>query len=80
MGVVIPIGKAIRQMLRILPESWESKVEAIIDAKNLDTMTMDQLMGTLVTYELNKNQEKELNNERKDKNLVLKATEKEDFE
>lgn len=67
-------------MLRILPESWESKVEAIIDAKNLDTMTMDQLMGTLVTYELNKNQEKELNNERKDKNLVLKATEKEDFE
>lgn len=79
LGEVIPTGKTIRKMLSVLPESQESKVEAIIEAKDLGTMTMDQRMGTLLTYELKKNQEKELNNKRKDKYLVLKATEKEEF-
>lgn len=37
-------------------------------------------MGILQTYELKNHQEKELNNKRKDKNLVRKATEKKDYE
>lgn len=41
---VIPTGKAIRKILSFLPKSQESKVKAIIEAKDLDAMTMDQLM------------------------------------
>lgn len=51
LGEVIPNGKTIRKLLVVLPESWEYKVEykveAISEAHNVDTLTMDKLIGNL---------------------------------
>lgn len=80
LGEVIPNGKAIRKLLSVLPELWESKVEAITEARDLDKLAMDELIGNLITYKLKKNQEREIGNKRKEKSLVLNATTPEDFE
>lgn len=37
---------------------------------------MDELIGKLLTYEIKKNQEKKIGCKRKEENLVLKATER----
>ena len=41
---------------------------------------MDELICNLITYELKKNQEKEIGGKRKERNQVLKATASDDFE
>ncbi|XP_027774342.1 uncharacterized protein LOC114078040 [Solanum pennellii] len=80
LGEIVPNGKAVRKLLSVLPETWESKVEAITEARDLDSLAMDELIGNLITYELKKNQEKEIGGKRKERNLVLKATASDDFE
>ncbi|XP_069151168.1 uncharacterized protein [Solanum lycopersicum] len=80
LGEIVPNGKAVRKLLSVLPETWESKVEAITEARDLDSLGMDELIGNLITYELKKNQEKEIGGKRKERNLVLKATASDDFE
>lgn len=54
LGVVIPQAQIIMNVLDILPDSWESKVNAIIEARDLETMTMEEVMGNLKTYEMRK--------------------------
>ncbi|XP_069143555.1 uncharacterized protein [Solanum lycopersicum] len=80
LGEIVPNGKAVRKLLSVLPKTWESKVEAITKARDLDSLAMDELIGNLITYELKKNQEKEIGGKRKERNLVLKATTSDDFE
>ena len=80
LGEIVPNEKAVRKLLSVLPETWESKVEAITEARDLDSLGMDELIGNLITYELKKNQEKEIGGKRKERNLVLKATASDDFE
>lgn len=80
LGEIVPNGKAVKKLLSVLPETWESKVEAITEARDLDSLAMDELIGNLITYELKKNQEKEIGGKRKIRNLVLKAIASDDFE
>ncbi|XP_015080393.1 uncharacterized protein LOC107024028 [Solanum pennellii] len=80
LGKIVLNGKAVRKLLSVLPETWESKVEAITEARDLDTLAMNELIGNLITYELKKNQETEIGGKRKERNLVLKATTSDDFE
>ncbi|XP_070014925.1 uncharacterized protein [Nicotiana sylvestris] len=40
----IPRNKLVRKILNVLPGSWESKVNAITEAKDLQTLTMDELI------------------------------------
>ncbi|XP_075103116.1 uncharacterized protein LOC142177940 [Nicotiana tabacum] len=54
LGDVIPRNKLVRKILSALPGFWESKVNAIIEAKDLQTLTMDELIGNLKTYEMKK--------------------------
>ena len=74
LGEIIPNGKAVKKLLSVLPESWESKVEAITEARDLDKLAMDELIGNLMTYELKKKQEKDIEGKRKEKNMVLTGT------
>ncbi|XP_069148101.1 uncharacterized protein [Solanum lycopersicum] len=55
MGEPISMTKQVRKVLRILPKSWESKVDAITEAKDLKVLTMDALIGNLKTHEMNQN-------------------------
>ncbi|XP_070005532.1 uncharacterized protein LOC142163105 [Nicotiana tabacum] len=52
LGEIIPRNKLVRKVLSVLPSSWESKVNVITEAKDLQTLTMDELIGKLKTYEM----------------------------
>ncbi|XP_019237825.1 PREDICTED: uncharacterized protein LOC109217974 [Nicotiana attenuata] len=67
-------NQLVTKVLRILPASWESKVTAIHEAKELDKISLDELVGNLKTHEMGKI---ELRKEepKKDKALVLKVFE-----
>ncbi|XP_070050220.1 uncharacterized protein [Nicotiana tomentosiformis] len=67
----------VSKVLRILPAIWESKVTAIKEAKELDKILLDELVGNLKTQEMRKI---ELRKEEpmRDKALDLKASEKDE--
>ncbi|XP_075083448.1 uncharacterized protein LOC142167188 [Nicotiana tabacum] len=52
LGEIIPTNKLIRKILSVLPGSWESKVNDITEAKDLQKLTIDELIGNLKTYEM----------------------------
>ncbi|XP_070019676.1 uncharacterized protein [Nicotiana sylvestris] len=54
LGESIPRNKLVRKILSILPNSWESKVNVITETKDLQTLTMDELVGNLKTYKMKK--------------------------
>ncbi|XP_016458822.2 uncharacterized protein LOC107782451 [Nicotiana tabacum] len=44
MGEIIPRNKLVRKILNVFPSSWESKVNAITEAKDLQKLTIDELV------------------------------------
>ncbi|KAK8578906.1 hypothetical protein V6N13_142163 [Hibiscus sabdariffa] len=74
-GEVIPEDKLVRKLLYSLPESWDSKRTAIIEAKDLKTLKLDALMGSLLTHEIMK-QGREEEKKREEKKLEKKEVEK----
>ena len=64
-------SKLVRKILRSLPDRFQPKVTAIEENKNLDTMKVEELMGSLRTFEMNLKQRK------KEKSIALKATQDE---
>ena len=61
----------VRKILRSLTSAWHTKVTVIEESRNLSSTTVDALIGSLMTYELNlkKSDEPEI----KKKSLALKA-------
>ncbi|GAV83656.1 DUF4219 domain-containing protein/UBN2 domain-containing protein, partial [Cephalotus follicularis] len=41
----------VRKILRCLPKSWTPKVTVIEEAKDLSTLPLEQLLGSLMTHE-----------------------------
>ncbi|KAL4380053.1 hypothetical protein GQ457_02G025940 [Hibiscus cannabinus] len=77
-GEIIPEDKLVRKMIYSLPNSWDSKKTAIIEAKNLKTLKLDELIGSLLTHEMmskGKDDDEKKNKEGEKKNLgiALKA-------
>lgn len=68
---VLKISMLVRKILSVLVESWEN---VIIEAKDHMTLTMDELIGNLKTYELKKQQNQESQEPKNEKNMSLKAT------
>ncbi|XP_075095347.1 uncharacterized protein LOC142173622 [Nicotiana tabacum] len=73
LGETIPRNKLVRKILTVLPSSWESKVNAITEAKDLHTLTIYELVDNLKTYEIKKKKENERREPKREKNLVLKT-------
>ena len=72
LGKSFTTEELVRKILRFLPQSWEAKVTAIQEAKDMESISLDELIGNLQTYELRKNsQQKE--EAKKDRGLVLKV-------
>ncbi|MQL91061.1 hypothetical protein Taro_023666 [Colocasia esculenta] len=64
----------VRKILRSLPSSWNTKATVIEDSKDLSKMKLDELIGSLMTYEINvKRKETEENPKRL---IALKASKK----
>ena len=60
-------SKIVRKILRSLPESFRAKVTAIEESKDLDDIKVQELIGSLQTYELS------LPTQQKSKSLALKT-------
>ena len=60
-------SKIVRKILRSLPESFHAKVTAIEESKDLDDIKVQELIGSLQTYELS------LPTQQKSKSLSLKT-------
>ena len=60
-------SKIVRKILRSLPKSFHAKVIAIEKSKDLDDIKVQELIGSLQTYELS------LPSQRKRKSLALKT-------
>ena len=55
LGKSFTTKELVRKILRILPRTWEAKVTAIQEVKDMNKITLDELIGNLQTYELRKN-------------------------
>ncbi|XP_062099439.1 uncharacterized protein LOC133805313 isoform X2 [Humulus lupulus] len=65
----------VRKIVRSLSDRFQSKITAIEEVKNLDTLKVEELMGSLRTFELNQNirhQEKPI--DVNDKSIALKSS------
>jgi hypothetical protein len=70
LGKPVSNVKLIRKILRFLPEHFRIKVTAIEESKDLEEMKIEELVGSLQTYELS------LPPVKKMKTLALKASKK----
>ncbi|XP_028083034.1 uncharacterized protein LOC114284334 [Camellia sinensis] len=66
----------IRKVFRSLPKSWENKVIAVIEARDLSTLSFGELMGSLLTHEITCKKEKEEEDKNKKKGIAFKSTSK----
>ncbi|MCI17160.1 gag-pol polyprotein [Trifolium medium] len=62
LGETISDKKLVSKILRSLPKRFDMKVTAIEEAQDLATIQVDELIGSLQTYELGINQRKEKKN------------------
>ncbi|KAK8685389.1 hypothetical protein V6N13_041392 [Hibiscus sabdariffa] len=51
-GEEIPEDKLIRKLIYSLPQSWDNKKTAIIEAKDLKKLKLDELIGSFLTHEM----------------------------
>ncbi|XP_070036328.1 uncharacterized protein [Nicotiana tomentosiformis] len=72
-GETIPRNKLVKKILSVLPSSWESKVNDITEVKDLQTLTIDELVGNMKIYEMKKKKDNERREPKREKNLVLKT-------
>ena len=56
LGKVILKDEMVKRLLRSLPKSWRSTVVAIREAKDLNKISLDEICGSLLTYEQKVNQ------------------------
>jgi len=60
LGKSFTTEELVRKIIRFLPQSWEAKVTAIQEAKDINKISLDELIGNLQTYELRRSsQQKE---------------------
>ena len=51
MGTIISEDELVKRLLRSLPKTWRSTVVAIREAKDLNKISLDEIYGSLLTYE-----------------------------
>ena len=66
LGEKMDDSKIVRKILRSLPERFRVKVTTIEESKDLDEIKIQELIGSLQSYELS------LSSQRKSKSLALK--------
>ena len=69
----------VRKILRFLPRSWEAKVTAIQEAKDMKAITLDELVGNLQTYELRRNSQQQ-EETKKNRGITLKVMEEDSLD
>ncbi|GAV67288.1 UBN2 domain-containing protein, partial [Cephalotus follicularis] len=69
-------NEMVRKILRCLPRSWMPKVTAVEEAKNLNILPLEDLLGSLMTRELSmqKKDDDEEKEKKKKKVVALKSS------
>ena len=66
--------KKVRKVLHALTSNWEKKTTAIEEANNLSTMSLENLIGNLMAYEVQLKDRKKDEQQFKKKELVFHAS------
>ncbi|KAH9697041.1 hypothetical protein KPL71_023435 [Citrus sinensis] len=72
LGKTFSNSEKVKKIIRSLPKEWRPKMTAIEEAKDLNILPIDDLVGSLISYEEDLATEK--GNEEKKKSIVLKAS------
>ncbi|GAV62608.1 UBN2 domain-containing protein [Cephalotus follicularis] len=73
LGKSYPNQKLVRKILRCLPKCWTPKVTTIEEAKDLSTLPLEQLLGSLMTHETTMKNHEHVETKKK-KPIALKAS------
>jgi len=79
LGKTLTTEESVRRILRFLPRSWEAKVTTIQEAKDLKTLSLDELIGNLQTFELRRTSQQQ-EETKKDRGLALKIMKEDSFD
>ena len=52
LGKTYSNSELVKKILRALPKSWASKEDAILEAKDLNKIHLEELLGFLLTHEM----------------------------
>ena len=82
LGKTYKESEKVMKILRSLPSKWHTKVTSIQEAKDLTKLPMEELIRSLMTYEINLAKKLQGGEDKKKKSIALKATtnEEEDVE
>ncbi|KAH9649211.1 hypothetical protein KPL70_025897 [Citrus sinensis] len=72
LGKIFSNSEKVRKIISLLPKEWRPKRTAIEEAKNLNTLPLDDLIGSFISYEEDLAIEK--GHEEKKKSIALKAS------
>ncbi|KAH9716801.1 hypothetical protein KPL71_021583 [Citrus sinensis] len=72
LGKIFSNSEKVKKIIRSLPKEWRPKRTAIEEAKDLNTLPLDDLIGSLISYEEDLAAEK--GHEEKKKSITLKAS------
>ncbi|GAV78865.1 UBN2 domain-containing protein, partial [Cephalotus follicularis] len=76
LGKSYPNHELVRKILRCLPKSWTPKVTVIEETKDLLTLPLEKLLGSLMTHETTMKNHECMESKKK-KTIGLKASKKE---
>ena len=67
-------SELVRKILRALPKSWASKKDAIVEAKDLNKLPLEELLGSLLTHEMGLHEDEDQGSKvEKKRGMALKA-------
>ena len=72
LGKTFSNSEKVKKIIRSLPKEWRQKKTAIEEAKDLNILLIDDLIGSLISYEEDLAAEK--GNKEKKKSIALKVT------
>ncbi|KAH9672866.1 hypothetical protein KPL70_017899 [Citrus sinensis] len=78
LGKTFSNSEKVKKIIKSLPKKWRPKRTAIEEAKDLNVLPIDDLIGSLISYEEDLTAEK--GHEEKKKNIALKASKRESDE
>ena len=76
LGKTYKESEKVMKILRSLSSKWHTKVTIIQEVKYLTRLPMEELIGSLMTYEINLAKKLQESEDKKKKSITLKATTK----
>ena len=80
LGKTYKESKKVMKILRSLPSKWHTKVTVIQEVKDLTELPLEELIGSLMTYEINLAKKQQEGEDKKKNIIALKGTTKKEEE